>query len=315
MDREFLAAMAGCSAWALDHGHIHSVQALIASAAKRLASGEQRTATTEQRENVRTVAKAIAVIPVVGVVISRGFSWMSDYGLCASDMIGATFDAALNDDRVKSIVLDVDSPGGMAVGTPELAAKIYAARGRKPIIAVANHIAASAAYWIPAAADRLYVTPSGCAGSIGVYSVHMELSKLYEDMGVKVEVVKAGKHKAEGNPWQPLGDEARQHMQEVVDTIHSDFLRGVAKYRNKPVAEVAETFGQGRCLDARDAVRVGMADGIATFEQVIARLHAGKIVTSGPASSDDWSTPVACIDQQEASARHRVAKMRVAVKG
>lgn len=246
----------------------------------------------EPGANTRSQAKAIAVIPIIGVMENRQTMFSDWYGGIGTDRIGAAFDAAVTDDRVKSIILLWDTPGGMVYGTPELARKIYDARTEKPIVSLAEHMAASAGYYGASAAHRLYVSPSGDVGSVGVYQMHVDYSQALEAEGVKVEFIKAGAHKAEGNPYEPLSQDARDYIQSDVDAIYDQFVSDVAKHRGVSKEDVLANFGEGRTLNAKRAVTAGMADGIATFEQVVARLHAGKINTGGAAANDDWESPV-----------------------
>jgi signal peptide peptidase SppA len=185
------------------------------------------------------------------------------------------FRSALADDTVGTIVLDIDSPGGTVTGVPELAAEILAARGTKPVIAVANSMAASAAYWIASAADKIVVTPSGDVGSIGVYTTHQDVSAAMEKEGVKVTYIQAGKYKTDGNPYTPPSEEFLENTQKDVNTFYQMFLNAVAAGRGISAETVAETFGQGRMVMAQDAVACGMADEIATLEQVV-----GAVVTA-----------------------------------
>jgi signal peptide peptidase SppA len=156
---------------------------------------------------------AVSVIPIYGT-ISQRMNMMSDMsGGASTEQIGAAFDAAMNNPQVSAIVLDIDSPGGSVSGVPELAAKIKAARGQKPIIAVANTLMASAAYWIGSAADEIVASPSADVGSIGVYQAHVDASEALADEGLKYTLISAGKFKVEGNPYEPLSDDARANLQ------------------------------------------------------------------------------------------------------
>jgi signal peptide peptidase SppA len=183
-----------------------------------------------------------------------------------------SFRAALADESVGGILIDIDSPGGSVYGVQELANEIYNARGQKQIFAIANSLAASAAYWIGSAASEFYATPGGEAGSIGVFAAHQDFSKALESEGVKTTLVSAGKYKVEGNPYGPLGDEARAHMQSRIDSYYGAFTRAVAKNRGVDVATVREGMGQGRTFGASDAKAAGMVDDVATFDQVLSRM-------------------------------------------
>jgi len=215
----------------------------------------------------------VALIPVYGV-ISHRMNMMQDVsggGGTSVEKLTSTYRAALNDPNVKAIVFDVDSPGGAVDGVPELADEIYSGRGKKKTVAVANTMAASAAYWIASAADEFIVTPSGAVGSIGVWGAHEDYSKALEQEGVKVTLISAGKYKVEGNPYEPLSEEARLALQADVDHFYQMFVNAVAKNRGVQASAVADGYGQGRMVMATLAAKQGMVDGVATLDQTLAR--------------------------------------------
>ena len=194
----------------------------------------------------------------------------------STERFAQRFREALANPEVGSILIDVQSPGGTVDGVQELADEIRAARGDKPIIAIANAYAASAAYWIASAADEMVVTPSGEVESIGVFAAHQEFSKMDEMLGCKTTLIAAGKFKVEGNPFEPLSEEARDAIQARVDDYYSMLVSDVAKARGVKVSDVRGGFGQGRMVGARDAVAQGMADRIDTFDNTLTRLLSGR---------------------------------------
>lgn len=220
-------------------------------------------------------AGAVAVLPLYGVISQRMNLMMEVSGGTSTERFAAMFREAMADPSVGSVLLDVDSPGGGVFGVPELADEIYAARGRKPIVAIANSMAASAAYWIAASADELVVTPSGMVGSIGVYTMHQDFSRAEDMAGIKTTLISAGKYKVEGNEFEPLDPTAEAAMQETVDNYYAMFTNAVARNRGASVADVRGGYGQGRVVPARDAVRMGLADRVATFDETIARMMRG----------------------------------------
>jgi signal peptide peptidase SppA len=213
----------------------------------------------------------VAMIPICGVISNRMNMMSQISGGTSVEKLTSLFRSALADTNVKAIVFDVDSPGGSVEGVPELADEIYAARGKKKMVAVANTMAASAAYWLASCADELVVTPSGAVGSIGVFATHEDLSKALDADGVKMSLVSAGKYKVEGNPYEPLSDEARANLQSQVDAFYSMFTKAVARNRDATTSAVQNGFGQGRMVLAADAVKEGMADKVATMAQTLAR--------------------------------------------
>lgn len=217
--------------------------------------------------------RGVGVLPVLGILAQRTAGDISTPGT-ATDMLQGQFRSMLNDDRIGAIVLDIDSPGGSVFGIQELSDNIFAARGQKKVVAVANSLAASAAYWIATAAEEIVVTPSGEVGSIGVVAAHEDHSVALENEGLNVTLVSAGKHKVEGNPFEPLGDEARAALQKRIDEYYSAFVSAVARHRDVTATEVRSGFGEGRVVGAKEGVKLNMADRVATLDQTIERLMA-----------------------------------------
>ncbi len=271
--------------WALRRETLAVFQALLHRAAANVklnddelqaAIGDAPAAAAERRSREQSAGGSlIAVLPVFGVIGHRAHlveDVSSGVGT-STELLANAFRAAMADPAVAAIVLDVDSPGGSVFGVGELAAEIHAARGQKRIVASVNSMAASAAYWIAAAADEIVITPGGMAGSIGVWSAHEDWSKYMENEGIKVTLISAGKYKVEGNPYEPLSEEARAAEQDTVNKYYSLFTRAVAKYRGDSTDSVRSGYGEGRVLLAEDAVKAKLADRIGTFGDVIAGLQ------------------------------------------
>ena len=214
----------------------------------------------------------IAVLPLYGIIAQRMNLMMATSGGTSTELFGKALQQALDDPSISAVVIDIDSPGGSVFGVPELAQTIADARGRKPIVAVANSQAASAAYWIASAVDELVITPSGEVGSIGVLAAHEDLSTMQEKLGVKTTLVSAGKFKSELSPLEPLGAEAREALQARVNDYYEMFVQGVARGRGVSVGAVRGGFGQGRMVAAQQAVQMGMADRVGTLEGTLQRL-------------------------------------------
>ena len=214
----------------------------------------------------------VAVIPIMGTISQRPSVFTS--GGTSTETAGRLLDAAVADPEIKAVALHIDSPGGSVYGVPELAAKIRAAKHEKKIVAVANSVAASAAYWLASQATELVVTPGGQVGSIGVIAAHEDVSKSQEMDGVKTTVVSAGKYKSEGHPFEPLSEEARAFLQSEVDRYYEMFTADVARGRGRRQDTVKSGFGQGRMVGADAAVAEGMADRVATWEDTLRRLGA-----------------------------------------
>jgi len=216
---------------------------------------------------------SVAVIPMTGI-ISHRMSMMNEIsggGGGSVQNLTAQFRQALGDTNCKAIVFDVDSPGGSVEGVVELAQEIYDARKQKPITAVCNAMACSAAYWLASAASELVCTQSGQCGSIGVFMMLQDASEALKNEGVKITLIKAGKYKAEGHPSQPLTAEAQDFLQGQVDSVYSMFVKAVAQQRGVSQSSVREGMGQGRSLLATDAVKANLADRTGTLDDVLAK--------------------------------------------
>src|SRR5262249_57857251 len=128
----------------------------------------------------------------------------------------------------RGVILDIDSPGGEATGAFGFYETLRLARGRKPIVAVVNDMAASAAYGIAAQADEIVISPSSMTGSIGVVMVHMDHSKELEKKGRTPTLIFAGDHKVDANSFEPLSPGVRADLQKEVDGIYGTFVESVA---------------------------------------------------------------------------------------
>jgi signal peptide peptidase SppA len=229
----------------------------------------------------------IAVLPLYGVVTQRGnmVDDISGPGSTSTQKFTSALRQVLADDTVGQILIDIDSPGGSVYGVAELATEIVKARAQKPVVAVANSLAASAAYWIGCSAGEFYVTPGGEVGSIGVWQAHFDYSKALEEEGVKPTLISAGKFKVEGNPYVPLDPEAQAFMQSRVDDYYNAFIKAVAKGRGVSVADVRDGMGEGRVLGADAALAAKMVDGVATFDDVLAKMQKAAVSQKPPGAS------------------------------
>lgn len=234
------------------------------------------------RAAARPSAGAVAVVPVLGPIVKRDSLFSMMEGGTSTTRLGAQLRQLAADDSVATVLLNVDSPGGTVSGLPELAAEIRRTAQSKHVIAIANDLAASAAYWIASQADELVATPEALVGSVGVFTRHVDCSGFNEQNGMKPTYIHAGRFKVEGNPDEPLSDDAREHIQSIVDGVYSMFVSDVAKGRSAATgtsitpAQVRADYGEGRVLMAKDAKAAGMIDRIATYAETVARLSGVK---------------------------------------
>jgi signal peptide peptidase SppA len=235
---------------------------------------EPQAAKTRRAEKTRT---GVAVIPLQGVITPKASVLSMLFG--GGSGLGAFRDSlreAVASEDVDSIVLDVDSPGGSVAMVEETAAEIRAAREIKPVTAVANTDAGSAAYWLASQASELAVTPSGMVGSVGAYILHLDFSGMNEKMGIEPTFISAGRFKTEGNPEEALTDEATAHLQDTVDEAHDTFVRDVAEGRGVPEKTVRKSYGEGRMLTAPRALEAGMVDRVETIDGAVRRHLLGE---------------------------------------
>lgn len=266
--------------WAINVAALRRLMAVDVSAAGPVPEG------AGERQAKR--AKQIAVLPLYGVLEPRTSMRGWIMGGTSTVAFGAAFDAAVADESVSGILIDADSPGGSVMGTQELADKVFAARGVKPIIAVANHQADSAAYWITSQADRLYVSPSARVGSVGTMITVQDWSAAYEQAGVKEHLIVAddSPHKGEWVESQGVSDEYLAYLRAMANEYQRPFVASVARGRGVSIDDVRSNFGKGRDVGAPQAVSSGMADGVATFDQVLGKMLSGGIRLRRNASTE-----------------------------
>ncbi|WP_043062942.1 S49 family peptidase [Brucella anthropi] len=264
--------------WAIQREKLAVLADVLAArvAGDKLVTPEFAAAVSDARaKEIAEIDGKVAVIPVYGVLADRMDLFSAMSGGTSYAGIKRQLHKALSNEDVKAVVLDIDSPGGSVPGTDELATEIRKLRGgEKPIIAQVNSLAASAAYWIASSADEIVVTPSGRAGSIGVYTAHDDISAALEKAGVKRTYISAGKHKVEGNETEPLGKDTLAYIQDSVNRSYGRFLQSVADGRGVTKSKVEDGFGQGRVFYSESLMDRGMADRIATLDETLARLGA-----------------------------------------
>jgi len=195
--------------------------------------------------------------------------------------------AAIADDQVAAIVLRIDSPGGTAAGTQDLADDVAAAARRKPTIAYIEDMGASAAYWTASQATAVWANRTGLVGSIGTFAVIHDLSAHAGQLGVKVHVVKAGAMKGAGVPGTEITETQLAEWQRVVDGLNEHFLKAVSQGRKMPLAAVKD-IADGRVHLGEYAMRLGLVDRVGSFDQAVAearkqvRSNAGNITAAAP---------------------------------
>jgi signal peptide peptidase SppA len=233
---------------------------------------------------VRTTGD-VGVIPIYGMIAPRATMMTEMSGGTSVEAIRGAFRSAMADETIGSILFDVDSPGGYTDGIEEIAAEILAARGTKPIVAIADYGMASAALYIASSADEVVATPSAMVGWVGTAMIHTEFSKMDEKAGVKTTIFRNPPGKLGANEFEPLSDKAAAEMQQMTDDFSGQFHAHLAKARGVSVATVKADFGQGGGMTAARAKAAGIVDRVDTFDATVKRMAAGKVKTRGAVAS------------------------------
>ena len=212
----------------------------------------------------------VAVIPIHGTLVRRTSGIEAESGLASYTGIAAQLDAALASPEIAAILLDIDSPGGESGGVFDLADRIRAASEVKPVWAVANDMAFSAAYALASAATRVFVARTGGVGSIGVIAMHVDQSVKDAHDGVRYTAVFAGERKNDLNPHEPISNEAHAVLRAEVDRIYDLFVETVARHRGLDADAVRAT--EAGLFFGPDAVATGLADAVGSLDDALTQL-------------------------------------------
>jgi len=264
-----LPELAQQSLWGITPDMLKVIDAILQDHAEglRLDSAEIQSRLGHKLENTYSVRvqDGVAIIPVHGVLAKRMNLFAMISGGTSTEILMSDFQDALGNDEVQSILLDIDSPGGTVDGTQALAGLIYQSRGEKPVIAFANGLMASAAYWVGSAADQIIAEETAAVGSVGVISMHYDYSEADRKEGVKRTVISSGKYKAIGNDTEPLSKEGEQYIKDRLDYLYSIFVNEVARNRGVDT-KAALNMSEGKIFIGQQAMDVGLVDQIGSFD-------------------------------------------------
>jgi signal peptide peptidase SppA len=239
-----------------------TAEELAAFTEARAAGDEIPNGARKTDEGYCVTGDGISIIRICGTLVEKS-SWAdATSGLVSYACIGRQIEASIADPEVRGILLDVNSPGGETHGMFDLADRIYSLRGSKPIYAIANNAALSAAYIIASAADRIFITRTGAVGSIGVFSCHVDQSGADKNAGLKFTYVYAGEKKIDGNPHEALSASAKRDAQSETDRQYGMFVDAVARDRGVAVQSIIDT--QAGVFNAQTALPL-LADDVGCF--------------------------------------------------
>jgi protease-4 len=221
----------------------------------------------------------VALFALLVWLFSDGGSFIGGDRIARVDISGPITDADApikllkkyaKDGRIKAIVLRLDSPGGEVAPSQELYNQIRKVRqDGKLVVASMGSVAASGAYYIACASEKIYANPGTITGSIGVVAQFPNIQELGAKVGVKVAVIKSGKHKDLGNPFRELAPDEQELIQKVINDVYQQFLDAVVEGRNMDPKEVRR-LADGRIFSGRQAKALGLVDELGGLEETIA---------------------------------------------
>lgn len=223
------------------------------------------------------VKDGILTIPVKGVLL-HDFPWAIGGWATGYEYIWQAFKRGMEDGSVRGIAFHCHSPGGDVAGNFDMVDKMFGLKGTKPVRAFAHEGAYSAAYSIASVADKIVVSRTGGVGSIGVVTSHWDVSKAYEDYGVKITFIHFGKHKVDGNPFEALKPEVKARIQQRIDALGEVFVSTVARNRGMDAAKVKAT--EALTYSAQEAIEIGLADEVGPLDDAVAAFAADITATS-----------------------------------
>jgi signal peptide peptidase SppA len=211
----------------------------------------------------------LAIINISGSLIPKAEHWLRNYGVVGYNNIREAMVAVLQNDQIKHILLNMDSPGGAVTGISELSDFMLAARKVKPIDTYTGTMMASGGYWLGSIGTKITADKLAVVGSIGVITTHVDVSQMYADMGIKVTVLRAGEFKALGTPFEALDEKSKAKIEADLQTYYRAFTSTVAAHRNISEKVVLANMADGREFIGKAALDAGLVDQIGGFDSVV----------------------------------------------
>jgi protease-4 len=208
----------------------------------------------------------VAVVYALGEIRSG----KSSEGVMGSETIAKAIREAREDDKVKAVVLRVNSPGGSALASDVIWRETILTKAKKPVVVSMGNVAASGGYYISCAADRIFASENTITGSIGVFGLIPNMQGFFNNkLGISIDTVKTNRHSDINTVFRPLTKTEKDIIQGIVENVYSDFTSKVAEGRNMPVTTV-DSIGQGRVWSGKDALKIGLVDEMGGLEKAIA---------------------------------------------
>lgn len=251
--------------------------AVAAAAGTELAPEMFTTQRGTRTERGWRLVDGVAVVNAMGALVHRTRLDADSTLLIGYNDLAADLEDAMAHPDVHAVLQVYDSPGGEVAGAFEYGQRVLDLRGRKPMVAIADGLAASAAYLGASAADEVVITSTGYAGSVGVVMRHVDLSRALANEGIQVTHIFAGAHKVDGNPYEPLPAAVRADLQADIEGLYSMFVQAVARHRGMGEQAVRDT--RAAVFRGQAAIGAGLADRISTTDALISELSARRART------------------------------------
>ncbi len=249
--------------WAIEPDELKNLRLSLLKEKQSLSLFAEQPLRNTRMVNIRG---RTAIISVKGVITPRYDFFTFLFGGTALDVLARDLQTALDNDEVDAILLDIDSPGGVAVGPSEMSEMIYKAREKKPVWSYVGRHCCSAAYWLASATEKIVSHQSALLGSIGVVSM-IPVQETHDMRGYKnIEIVSTNAKNKRPDPRTPEG---LKKIRRELDSLENEFITSIAKYRNVAEDTIRKDFGQGGVMIGSEAVSIGMADMLGTYESVL----------------------------------------------
>ncbi|HAL6278603.1 TPA: S49 family peptidase [Escherichia coli] len=288
-----------------------------------LAETDEYMAGGKRPARVYRVVNGIAVLPVTGTLVHRLGGMRPFSGMTGYDGIVACLQQAMADSQVRGVLLDIDSPGGQAAGAFDCADMIYRLRQQKPVWALCNDTACSAAMLLASACSRRLVTQTSRIGSIGVMMSHVSYAGHLAQAGVDITLIYSGAHKVDGNQFEALPAEVRQDMQQRIDAARRMFAEKVAMYTGLSVDAVTGT--EAAVFEGQSGIEAGLADELINASDAISvmatalnsNVRGGTMpqLTATEAAAQENQRVMGILTCQEAKGREQLATMLAGQQG
>jgi signal peptide peptidase SppA len=247
----------------------HAQQINVQLHLDRLQSQEAQTEIKARADTeLRVTRDRIAVIELRGTMMKHASSFSANASTVA---VRRQVRAAASDDDVVGVLLIADTPGGLVAGTDDLARDVAAAAKRKPVYGYCEDLCASAGYWVMSQATKLFAGPTALVGSIGVFTVVYDYSRMADAEGIDVKVIRFGEFKGMGAAGAKVTEPELAEMKKRVDAFGNDFVDAIATGRSFN-RTTAEQLADGRVHKGQAAVDLKLVDGIQSLDDTLTQL-------------------------------------------